>query len=32
MKPLHYVVAGFAAVVIAKVLRGLLNGWLNLGL
>lgn len=29
MKPGHYIVVGFLAVVGAKVLRGLLQGWLN---
>lgn len=32
MKPMHYVVAGFVAVIVAKTLKGLLNGFLGLGL
>lgn len=32
MKPLHYVLIGFVAVVAAKVVRGLLAGWLNVNL
>jgi hypothetical protein len=30
MKPLHYVLIGFLAVVAAKVARGLLSGWLSI--
>lgn len=32
MKPLHLALAGFVAVVVAKTLKGLLNGFLGLGL
>lgn len=32
MKPLHYVLIGFTAVVAAKIVRGLLAGWLNVNL
>lgn len=32
MKPFHYVVIGFLAVVSAKVIRGLLAGWLNINI
>jgi hypothetical protein len=30
MKPFHHVLIGFAAVVGAKVLKGLLTGWLGI--
>lgn len=29
MKPFHYVLVGFTAVVVAKIIRGLLSGWLS---
>lgn len=29
MKPFHYVVLGFTSVVAAKIIKGLLSGWLN---
>lgn len=32
MKPFHYVLIGFVAVVGAKVVRGLLAGWLNINI
>jgi hypothetical protein len=32
MKPVHLVIAGFAAVLVAKTLKGLLNGFLGLSL
>jgi hypothetical protein len=32
MKSFHYVLVGFVAVVIAKVARGLLSGWLGVNL
>lgn len=32
MKPIHLVLVGFSAVVAAKILRGLLAGWLNVNL
>lgn len=32
MKPVHYVLIGFLAVVTAKVARGLLAGWLNVNI
>ena len=32
MKPFHYVLIGFGAVVAAKVAKGLLSGWLGLNL
>jgi hypothetical protein len=32
MKPAHLVLIGFASVVAAKVIRGLLAGWLNVNL
>lgn len=32
MKPIHLVAIGFASVVVAKVLRGLLAGWLNVNI
>lgn len=32
MKPFHYVLVGFAGVVAAKVVKGLLSGWLNINL
>jgi hypothetical protein len=32
MKPFHYVLIGFVAVVGAKVLKGLLSGWLGVSI
>jgi hypothetical protein len=32
MKPAHLVIIGFLAVVTAKVIRGLLSGWLNVNI
>lgn len=32
MKPVHYVLVGFVAVVVAKTIKGLLSGWLGLSL
>lgn len=32
MKPLHYVLVGFVAVVGAKIIRGLLAGWLGVNI
>jgi hypothetical protein len=32
MKPFHYMILGFAAVVASKIAKGLLNGFLGLGL
>lgn len=29
MKPFHYVLIGFVAVVAAKIVKGLLTGWLG---
>ena len=30
MRPFHYFLLGFGAVVVAKVIKGLLTGWLNI--
>jgi hypothetical protein len=32
MKPMHLIIAGFVSVVVAKTLKGVLNGFLGLGL
>lgn len=32
MKPFHYVLVGFVAVVAAKVAKGLLAGWLSINI
>lgn len=32
MKPIHLVLVGFGAVVVAKIVKGLLSGWLGLNL
>jgi hypothetical protein len=32
MKPMHLVIAGFVSVVVAKTLKGVLNGFLGLAL
>jgi hypothetical protein len=32
MKPLHYVLIGFVAVVGAKIIKGLLSGWLSVNI
>lgn len=32
MKPFHLVLAGFTAVIAAKIVKGLLSGWLSINI